>query len=89
MGEHLVKIGFGSMEAIRPPLSEDPAFLTYYSRLKVAEKQWMRKQLGLRYYVKPTREMLETLARQLYLFSIIVYTNTLKGLAKIPRVYVA
>ncbi|KAJ8973522.1 hypothetical protein NQ317_014247 [Molorchus minor] len=63
IGENLVKIGFGLPENIEKPFTDDPSFLAYYNSLKRAQKYAIRKQLGLKYYVQPTKEVLVYLYR--------------------------
>lgn len=65
VGEKLLKIGFGQTTPVLPPLSQDPTFLIYYKRLQAAEDFALRKKLGFKYYVKPTKDALGTLFKNL------------------------
>ncbi|KAJ8963319.1 hypothetical protein NQ318_018788 [Aromia moschata] len=85
IGENLVKIGFGVTENIEKPLTEDPDFLLYYKRLQQAQKYAVRKQLGFKYYLKPTKNALISVMKTL--------NHLLKQLPKFPdkvhKAYVA
>ncbi|KAL1505660.1 hypothetical protein ABEB36_005170 [Hypothenemus hampei] len=65
VGESLLKIGFGLTEPVLPPLSADPKFVTYYKRLQAAENYALRKKLGFKYYIKPTKNALANLYNHL------------------------
>lgn len=65
MGETLLKIGFGQVEPVKPPLSLDPSFIIYFKRLQAAENFALRKKLGFKYYIKPTKKAVENLFKQL------------------------
>lgn len=81
VGENLVKIGFGQPESIQQPLTEDPAFLNYYRRLQAAEQYALRKKLGFKYYVKPTKNALIGLVKNLNNLSK-TFTKTVKKQVK-------
>ncbi|XP_028139775.1 uncharacterized protein LOC114333970 [Diabrotica virgifera virgifera] len=87
IGESLVKIGFALPEHIEKPLSEDPFFLRYYGLLLKAEKVALRKKLGLKYYIIPTKKVAKQL-NELFL-SLFVRTkeSVPKLIYKIPKTY--
>ncbi|XP_066247174.1 protein C3orf33 homolog [Euwallacea similis] len=85
VGESLLKIGFGQTEPVMPPLSLDPKFLSYYKRLQAAEKVALRKKLGLKYYVKPTKNALTILYKSLNELSKNLTKTAYKKLKTIPQ----
>ncbi|CAH1114978.1 unnamed protein product [Psylliodes chrysocephalus] len=87
VGESLIKIGFALPEPIRKPLSEDSTFLKYYALLINAEKYAQRKQMGLKYYIIPTKRILsKSLERLIALFHI-TKAKVPKMIHKAPKVY--
>lgn len=54
VGESLVAIGFATIEK---PLKTDNS-VDYCKKLETAENQALRKRLGLKYYIKPTKQAL-------------------------------
>lgn len=60
VGESLVNIGFGTINIDRP-LSTHKENLLYYNKLKNAELQLEKKQLGVKYYIKPTKLILKSI----------------------------
>lgn len=63
VGESLVSIGFGSI--IDNTLkTDDKYWINYYNKLKKAEAYALRKKLGIKYYVNPTRQVLSTFGRK-------------------------
>ncbi|KAJ8926054.1 hypothetical protein NQ315_009909 [Exocentrus adspersus] len=87
VGENLVRIGFGMTDRIDKPLVEDPVFSRYYERLKRAERYAIRKKLGLRYYIKPTKEVLVALGVYLNLILRKAYQKASKLPYKLPKIY--
>lgn len=60
VGESLVGVGFGTIENISKPLTSKEAQV-YFSKLKNADLQLQKKQLGLKYYIKPTKLVLHSM----------------------------
>ncbi|KAG5888624.1 hypothetical protein JTB14_022640 [Gonioctena quinquepunctata] len=89
LGEKLVKIGFASPEVIEKPLSEDNIYLKYYNLLQKAEKYAQHKQLGLKYYIKPTKKAVSDLYELLLFLSKYSYNALNKGIHKMPKLYVS
>lgn len=87
IGERLVKIGFAVPEHIKTPLSEDPSFRKYYSLLLRAEKEALRKRLGYKYYIIPTKKLIKYSNELL----IRLYTQSKTNLPKLitigPKIY--
>lgn len=63
MGESLVSIGFGSI-ADSTLKTDDKYWANYYKKLKKAESYALRKKLGIKYYVNPTRQVLSTFGKK-------------------------
>lgn len=63
IGESLVAIGFGNV--IEKPLKTDPADVSYFNKLKAAEERALKKRLGIRYYIKPTKMFVLKLASKI------------------------
>lgn len=78
IGESLIKIGFAEIEK---PLKEDPNFQTYFNRLHSAELYFLRKKLGLKYYIKPTKRALSQIANKL---NELIHRST-KTVKQVPR----
>lgn len=63
LGESLVSIGFGSI--IDNTLkTDDKYWANYYKKLKKAEAYALRKKLGIKYYVTPTRQVLSLFGKK-------------------------
>lgn len=60
-----MKIGFGETVTIGRPLIDDKNFLSYYYRLQTAQTQAIRKKMGLKYYIKPTKNALVLLLKNI------------------------
>ncbi|XP_023016058.2 protein C3orf33 homolog [Leptinotarsa decemlineata] len=89
VGEKLVKIGFAVPELIEKPLLEDTLYMRYYKLLQKAEKHAQYKKLGLKYYIKPTKQAIFELYQLAFLLSRYSYSALNKGLSKIPKIYVS
>lgn len=63
VGESLVSIGFGTI-ANSILKTDDKYWTNYYKKLKKAEAYALRKKLGIKYYVNPTRQVLTTFAKK-------------------------
>lgn len=61
VGESLVAIGFGTNSIFKKPQSVSKEALAYYNTLKSAELQLEKKQLGVKYYIKPTKLVLQSI----------------------------
>ncbi|XP_050308410.1 uncharacterized protein LOC126744880 [Anthonomus grandis grandis] len=85
VGENLLKIGFGQTEPVHPPLCEDPLFLTYYRRLKAAENFALKKKLGLKYYIAPTKHALTSLIKKIAKPGKKALLTTKKTIKEIPH----
>lgn len=75
-----MKIGFATREVIPKPLSDDSNYFKYYRLLYNAENYALRKQLGLKYYIKPTREIIVFLFEKITALTI----ASSKTIAKLP-----
>lgn len=60
-----MRIGFGQVVEMTQPISRDKQFLSYYNTLQHAENYAIRKRLGLKYYLKPTKTVLIYLGQSL------------------------
>lgn len=65
LGEKLLKIGFATIEEIPKPLSDDNKYHQYYRLLQGAENVALRRKLGLKYYIKPTTQVIYALLENL------------------------
>lgn len=83
----LVKIGFGVTEKVEKPLAEDLLHSRYYDQLRTAELYALRKRLGLRYYIKPTKRFLTTLGVYLYVLLGKTYQKISQLPHKLPKIY--
>lgn len=63
LGESLVSIGFATV--IDKPLKTDDKYVSYYNGLKQAEQYALRKKLGIKYYIKPTKQILATIVKRI------------------------
>lgn len=63
IGESLVSIGFATV--IDKPLKTDDKYVAYYNGLKQAEAYALRKKLGIKYYIKPTKQAILTIAKKI------------------------
>lgn len=65
MAESLIAIGFGTLTNIEKPLFPSSEYKKYYSLLRAAEKYALKQKLGIKYYIKPTKEVLYKLYNKL------------------------
>ncbi|CAG9765282.1 unnamed protein product [Ceutorhynchus assimilis] len=84
VGESLVKIGFAQL-APTHSLAQDPALLSYFKKLQAAESVALRNQLGLKYYIKPTKAALRSLARNLTNLSKYLTFVVQQQIQKVPQ----
>ncbi|XP_022911912.1 protein C3orf33 homolog [Onthophagus taurus] len=63
LGSSLVQIGFAKV--VEKPLSKKDPDYGYYMKLKNAEEIALKKQMGMKYYIKPTKLILLTIWTQL------------------------
>ncbi|XP_018572144.1 uncharacterized protein LOC108911644 isoform X1 [Anoplophora glabripennis] len=87
IGESLVRIGFGATENNEKALVEDRLRSHYYNQLRNAELYALRKRLGLRYYIKPTKKVLTTLGIYLYVLLGKTYQKISNLPYKLPKIY--
>ncbi|CAH1155004.1 unnamed protein product [Phaedon cochleariae] len=85
IGENMVKIGFAVPVPIEKPLTEDVGYLKYYAQLQNAEKYALRKKLGLKYYIKPTKTVLVGL----YAGTLNLAGKSISLLNRWPKIYVS
>lgn len=86
VGESLVSIGFGTI--VETPLkTDDKYWINYYNKLKRAEAYALRQKLGLKYYVKPTKEMLSFIGRKVN--GLIKKAVAKSSAAKVPKLSTA
>lgn len=85
VGESLVKIGFAQTVSIQSPLLEDTQLLSYYKKLQAAENYALRKQLGLKYYIKPTKKSLQRLLKNLTNLSSVLTKSTKKQIKRLSQ----
>lgn len=76
-----MKIGFGST-VDKLLKADDKAFINYYQKLKVAEEYALRKKLGVKYYIKPTKRVVSLIGKQL---GKLVTAGTKSTVAKVPK----
>jgi len=62
VAQSLIEIGFGKLD--RQCLDNATQF-TYINTLKAAENRALRKEMGIKYYVKPTKLILISIANKL------------------------
>lgn len=63
LGESLVSIGFGSI-VDNSLKTDDKYWANYYRKLKKAEAYALRKKLGIKYYINPTRQVLSLFGKK-------------------------
>jgi hypothetical protein len=81
LGESLVKVGFGNVADIEKPISTDRNFLMYYNRLQVAENYARRKELGVKYYIRPVSAFVTDIVKS---FNSMLYA-TYRHIIQIPK----
>lgn len=80
LGVSLVSIGFGNL--IETPIGKKHKDYKYYKQLLLAKETALRKKMGYRYYVKPTKLVLVAIYHQL---SVLV-NSILNRIVKKPTV---
>lgn len=63
LGESLISIGFGSI-IDKTLKTDDKYWADYYKKLKKAEAYALRKKLGIKYYISPTRQVLTSFGKR-------------------------
>lgn len=89
VGEQLLKVGFATREEIPRPLSNDSKYFSYYRILHKAEHFALRKQLGLKYYVKPTKDIIYLLLEKFLAFTIFASKKMIEFPSKMQKLYVS
>lgn len=89
IGEKLLKIGFATREDIPKPLSDNSKYLKYYKILQNAENYALRKQLGLKYYIKPTKEVIMFLLGNLAAFSVSSTKTLVRAPSRLHKLYIS
>lgn len=85
VGETLLRIGFGQVEPVKPPLSLDPSFIIYFKRLQAAEHFALRQKLGFKYYIKPTKKAIQNLIKQLQELSKTLPETAMKSFKRVSK----
>lgn len=86
VGESLVSVGFGMLGTVEIPLTTSTAYNKYYNRLKVAEAYAIRKKLGIKYYIKPTKSILAKLGKKI---NKLIVSQTQKPSVNVPKLAAA
>ncbi|KAF7274492.1 protein C3orf33 [Rhynchophorus ferrugineus] len=85
VGERLVKIGFAQTVSIEHPLLEDSQVMTYYKGLQAAENYALRKKIGLKYYIKPTKNAFQVLFKNINTLSKVLTKSAKKQIKTLPQ----
>ncbi|GJQ80166.1 hypothetical protein Trydic_g23744 [Trypoxylus dichotomus] len=76
LGVSLVSIGFGSL--IESPIGKKDKDYKYYTQLISARENALRKEMGLKYYIKPTKLVLSSISQQLRFIASLLSKRLLK-----------
>lgn len=65
VGESLAGIGFGAVEDIEKQLEKNREYITYYNKLKASETKALKKKMGVKYYIKPTKMAFQAFSQKI------------------------
>lgn len=85
VGESLVAVGFGTIENTEKSIMNKET-VAYFNKLKNAELQLEKKQLGLKYYIKPTKLVLNSMYKNI---SKVISRSKAMTSKKVPKAAVA
>ncbi|KAI4468916.1 protein c3orf33 [Holotrichia oblita] len=88
LGVSLVSIGFGNL--IESPIGKKDKDYRYYTELIYARERALRKKMGFKYYIKPTKLILAMISRQISIaMNLLMQRFFKKTSTKVPNKAIA